>query len=351
MKIFYGYKDLAGKLKDPIVAIGIFDGIHIGHKRIIKKVLNAAAPGSDRVILTFDPHPQSVLRPDKEAQRIMSTEHRLFIFEKMGLDAAVVINFTPSFAMMSPEDFVKRVLNGMGARKVYVGGNFHFGKGKKGDVRFFREVSARYGVEVEAVRPVKKRGKTVSSTWLRQLIRKGDIAKAEKLLRRPVSIFGTVVSGDKRGTALGIPTANIDPHHEVVPPSGVYAVKADLDGALHDGVMNIGFKPTFYGNALKKRKEPVMEVHLLDRVDDLYGKTMEIFFIQKLRSEKKFRDEQKLTRQITKDIRSAQKALTNKKAIRKIQKYKYLVHRSIPRTEDPFFYKKGEGQGGGAGCK
>jgi len=324
MRILYGYRDLDKKLKDPVVAIGIFDGIHLGHKRVIKKVLNCRAPGSDKAVVTFDPHPQTVLAPGKTPPRLMSLEHRLFIFEKMGLDAAVIIKFTPSIAGMSPEDFIEKVLKVMGAKKVFVGSNFYFGKGKSGDVRTFKEAGKASGIDVMTVEPVRQGGRIVSSTWLRRLITSGRIERAEKLLRRPVSILGTVVRGDRRGGAFGVPTANIDPHQEVIPPPGVYAVKIDVDGKLFDGVLNVGYKPTFYGTRLKKRKEPHIEVHLMDFSDQLYGKALEIFFIKRLRREKHFKSVEKLKSQIHNDIRKAETFLSSEKVLSRIKRYKYL---------------------------
>lgn len=326
MKILYGYRDLKDKLKDPIIAIGIFDGIHIGHKRVIKKILNLPGKGRDRVVVTFDPHPQTVLCPEKTPPRIMSLEHRLFILGKMGISATIVIRFTDFIAMMSPEEFISRVIKAIGARTVYVGSNFHFGKGKSGNVETLKELGNSSGVDVRIVGPVKKGGRVISSTWLRKLISAGNILKAEELLRRPVSVLGAVVSGDRRGTVLGVPTANIDPHHEVIPPAGVYAVKVDAGGKLFDGVLNIGFRPTFYGrkNTSGKRKEPQIEVHLVDFKGDLYGKNIEIFFIKKLRREKKFKNDGKLKIQIKKDIELARKILVSKKILWKIRRYKYM---------------------------
>lgn len=324
MKILYGYRDLNKKLKDPIAAIGIFDGIHIGHKRVIKRVLNLREPGRDKIVVTFDPHPLTVLRPKKNPPRIMSLEHRLHIFEKMGLDATVIIRFTDFIASMSPEEFIRRVLCGIGARTVYVGANFHFGRGKSGNVGTFKDLGAKCGIDVHVVPPVKKEGKIASSTWLRKLISSGDIARAEKILRRPVSVLGTVVSGDRRGSALGVPTANIDPHQEVIPPPGVYAVKVDIDGKLFDGVLNVGFKPTFYGRKLKKRKEPHIEAHVVDFKGELYGKHLEIFFLKQLRREKKFKNEDALKSQIKKDLLKADQFLACKRNLWKIKRYKYL---------------------------
>ncbi len=324
MKILYGYRNLSEKLRDPIVAIGIFDGIHIGHKRVIKKILNLQEPGRDKVVVTFDPHPRTVLRPQKTSPRIMSLEHRLYILRKMGLDAAVIIRFTDFVAAMTPEDFIRRVLGGIGARKVYVGSNFHFGRGKSGNVETFERIGRDCGIDVRTVKAVKKRGRVISSTWLRKLISSGKIEKAEKLLRRPVSVLGTVVGGDSRGKGLGVPTANIDPHQEVIPPPGVYAVKVDIDGQLFDGILNIGFKPTFYGRRLKKRREPQIEAHVIGFKGDLYGRSVEIFFIKRLRHEKRFRNEEMLKKQIRRDAEHAKKILASKKVLHKIRKYKYI---------------------------
>ncbi len=323
MKILYGYKNAAGAIKDPVAAIGIFDGVHVGHKRIISKVLGPRNVPGDRIVITFDPHPQAVLSPEKTPPRIMSLDHRLSLLEKMGLDAVVVIRFSDFIAMMSPAEFVKSVLGAVGARKIYVGSNFHFGRGRSGDVNILKDIAAKYGIDVRIVNPVKTGRRVVSSTWLRKLIRSGDLGKAELLLRRPVSVYGTVVKGDERGKSLGVPTANIDPHQEVIPPPGVYAVKVDADGRLYDGVLNIGFSPTFYGRSPHKREEPRIEVHIIGFEGDIYGKNVEIFFIKRLRREKRFRSERDLVARINKDIESAKKILSHKgRTLSRIHRYR-----------------------------
>lgn len=306
MKILYGYKNVGDCLKDAVIAIGMFDGVHVGHKRVIKRVLNAPLAGATRAVMTFDPHPQNFFSPGNPQARIMSLEHRLNIFRKMGLDAAVVIRFTEHIAGMSPEDFIRKVLCRTGVKRVYVGGNFHFGRGKSGNVETFRREGKVYGIDVRTVQPVKLRGRTVSSTWLRALISSGKIEQAARLLRRSVSVYGTVVAGDKRGRLLGVPTANIDPHHEVMPPPGTYAVRVDVDGNMFKGVLNTGFNPTFYGRGARKRMEPRIETHLIGFDGDLYGHSLEIFFIKKLRREKHFRNAETLQKQIIKDIERAE---------------------------------------------
>ena len=325
MKILYGYKDLEKQLKDPIIAIGIFDGIHLGHKRVISRVLNKRQKNRDKTIVTFDPHPDIVLKPHKKLPRIMSLDHRLHIFEQMGIDAVLVLKFSDHISKMSPEDFIKNILKKTGTREIYVGENFHFGCGKSGDVNTFREVGKKYGIEVNKVRSIKKSGKVVSSTILRKLIASGKIERAERFLTRPVSILGTVVSGDKIGEKLGAPTANIDPHHEVIPPPGVYASMVDVGGKLYSGVINIGFKPTFYGRRLKRRKEPRIEVHIIGFKGNLYGKMLEIFFIKRMRREKKFKNEKLLISQIRRDIEKTGLILKEKEArLKRICRYKGL---------------------------
>lgn len=307
MKILYGYRNLRDKLNNPIAAIGMFDGIHIGHRRVISKLFCQKDRSSEKVVITFDPHPQVTLEPKKVPPRIMSLEHRLSVFENMGIDTVIVIRFTDAIASMAPEDFVKTVIRGMGIKKVLVGSNFRFGQGKTGNVSAFRDIAAKEGISVEVVRPVRKNRRIVSSTWLRKLITSGKIRMAQKLLRRPVSILGRVVKGEGVGKIINIPTANIEACQEVIPPPGVYAVKVDIGRKLYDGVLNIGFKPTFYGKKLKKRKEPRIEVHITNFKGDLYGHFIEIFFIVRLRSEKHFRNIEKLKTQIKRDIARAEK--------------------------------------------
>ncbi|MFH1837667.1 MAG: bifunctional riboflavin kinase/FAD synthetase [Candidatus Omnitrophota bacterium] len=321
MKVLYGYKNAQKVLKDPVLALGIFDGVHLGHKRVIKEMIGAAGGKRDKVIMTFDPHPRTVILSGKKASRIMSLEHRLSIFKRLGVDAVIVIGFTEFISNMRPEDFVKRVLKSTGTRLLCIGKNFCFGKNRKGDSKLLGRIAEEQGIEVKTVIPVKHKGKVVSSTWLRELISDGNILKAESLLGRPVSVLGTVVKGDQRGKEMGVPTANIDPHQEVLPPSGVYAVMTFFDGSLFKGVLNIGFKPTFYGSSLKRRKEPRIEVNILGYEGDLYGREMEIFFIKKLRKEKKFKNARTLKKQIDRDILKTVKILSTDGHFKKIKEH------------------------------
>jgi riboflavin kinase / FMN adenylyltransferase len=302
MKVLRGYKGAGRSLVKPVLAIGIFDGVHLGHRKVIEKMM-ASSGGGDKTILTFDPHPETVLRPHADLPRIMSLEHRLKLFSEMGLDAAIVVKFSLHVAEMSPEDFIERVImRGIGSERVFVGDNFYFGKGASANTDKFRKAGTERGIKVDVVKAVKKGGKIISSTRLRKLVSAGSLNEAEKLLGRPVSVLGTVVAGDGIGRAIGTPTANIDPHHEVIPPVGVYAVKVSLKGKHFPGVLNIGYKPTFYGRS-HKRKEPVIEAHILGFEGELYGRDIEILFITKLREEKRFSSSERLYQQIKKDIK------------------------------------------------
>ena len=325
MKVLYGYRNVKSELKDPVIAIGMFDGIHLGHRKILRRVLASKKRGQKTAVVTFDPHPQTVLRPDDPRPRIMSLDHRMLILDKMGVDAVIVISFTEYISMMSPEDFIRKVvIGGIGAKKVYVGSNFHFGRGKTGNVKSLEKIGMENGVDVRIVDPVKQGSRIISSTWLRTLIRDGNLYKASKLLRRPVSVLGTVVRGEQRGRQLGVATANIDPHHEAIPKPGVYAVKVEFQKKLYNGVLNIGYKPTFYGRKLKYRKEPVIEVHLLNFEGDIYGHDLEIFFVGKLRNEKKFKNKEGLKRQITKDVAKADKMFSCNRTLAMIKRYKKI---------------------------
>ncbi len=301
MKVLRGYRKAREKLIDPVIAIGIFDGVHLGHRKVIRRMMGSPGSG-DRVILTFDPHPDTVLTPGKPLPRIMSLSHRLNIFQKIGIDAVIVVSFSKYIAGMSPENFMERVVvRGAGCRRVYVGDNFVLGKGGKGDTGRLSEIGKKAGVDICIVPSLKMGGKIISSTRVRKLVAGGDISEAEKLLGRPVSVLGTVVPGESIGRRMGVPTANLDPHHEVIPPVGVYAVKVDIDGGMFSGALNIGHKPTFYGRD-HKRKEPSIEVHIMDFDGDLYGRDIEVLFINKIRDEKCFSGSRQLASQIEKDI-------------------------------------------------
>ncbi|OGW53701.1 MAG: riboflavin biosynthesis protein RibF [Nitrospirae bacterium RBG_13_43_8] len=210
---------------------------------------------------------------------------------------------------MTAEKFVKKVLAKIRIDEIIVGKNFFFGRNKKGSLKDLKKYSGIYGYRVSVTENVKSYGRIISSTWIRSLILKGDLEKASRLLLRPVTVLGTVIEGRKRGRIIGYATANIDPHHEVIPPSGVYVVKIKLDNKLYKGILNIGIRPTFDEN-VSGNIEPTIEVHIFDFNKYIYGKDLEIIFLKKIRNEKKFRDLFHLRKQIEKDEKEAKLILS-----------------------------------------
>ncbi len=282
----------------PVVAIGIFDGMHVGHTAIIKSCVRVARRRrGTAVVLTFDPHPQNELS-------IYSLDHRLAIMERLGIDLCILARFTKAFSRLTPAEFVDRVICGrIRATQVMVGENFAFGRGLSGDVSTLRVLGASRGFATR-VFPIRRMGGApVSSTRIRACIREGRLREAARMLGREVSVMGTVVGGRRVGRLLGYPTANVRPRHEVLPPDGIYAVKARVDGRWVPGICYKGRRPTFGAGATS------IEVHLFRFAGDLYGSTMEVRFYALLRGEKKFASPAELRAAIARDIARAKKLL------------------------------------------
>jgi len=296
MKVFFGLPHSFRRPR-PVVAIGVFDGVHTAHRRILAA---AAARAKEikgtSVALTFCPHPQG-------QKSLYSLEHRLKLIAECGIDVCVVLDFSATLAGLSPEEFLRGIVAGkLKTRCVYVGGNFRFGRGASGNVRLLRSLGRRLGFEVRVFPRVRVGGSPVSSTLIRKYILSGRLAEAASLLGRPVSVYGTVIKGDRLGTRLGFPTANIDPHHEVLPPAGIYSVKAFLDGREEiGGICYIGTRPTLGEHRPEKR----VEAHLFDIKSDLYGRNVLINFISKVRNDRKFPSLEALKKQIAEDIGKA----------------------------------------------
>jgi len=290
-------------LRFPVVTIGVFDGVHLGHQAIIRRVLEwARREHGESVIITFEPHPEETLF-GYPPSFLSSLKHRLVFFERMGVDITVVIRFDKRFASMKAEDFVKEILAGrIRAKGVVLGFDNRFGRGAKGDIRLLKKLGDEFGFEVEGVSALKVDGDLVSSTRLRKLIKTGRLDAAEKMLGRCVSVLGTVVRGDGRGKDLGYPTANLDLHHEVRPPAGVYITRALLaDKAAGRGSL------TFIGRRLTFGAEQaeVVEVHILDFSGDVYGLDVEVQFLKKIRAYEKFSSPDLLRKAIAADIEKA----------------------------------------------
>ncbi|MDD5254894.1 MAG: riboflavin biosynthesis protein RibF [Candidatus Omnitrophica bacterium] len=303
MKVINGTRSITG-LTLPVVALGVFDGLHRAHREILRETVRLARKGKGTgVVVTFWPHPQ-------KQQSVYSLQHRLKLIAASGIDACVVIRFDKRFAQMPARDFVRDILAGrLHARALCVGRNFRFGKNASGDWRLLVRLGELYGFKVKVFDVIKDRGHTVSSTLIRRLILAGKLRAAEKLLGRPVTILGTVVRGRSIGKTLGFPTANINPHHEVLPPSGIYAVSAKVGRKKFGGARYIGTRPTFRKKENRSLSRQI-EVHLFGLHPDLYGQDMEIRFLKKIRPDRRFSSVAKLVLNIKKDIIAAKKIIS-----------------------------------------
>jgi riboflavin kinase/FMN adenylyltransferase len=299
MKIIYGVEKIK-KWRRPVVALGVFDGLHYGHRNILQETVKKAHQiNGTSIVLTFFPHPQ-------KKESLYSLEHRLRLIAELGVDVCVVVNFTRSFAKISAKDFIVKILvEKIQARFVCVGKNFHFGSQALGDYRLLTVNAKKYKFGLKVFDVVKSSGVTVSSTAIRKLIKNSEIKKAQELLGRRVSVLGTVIRGSRLGRLLGFPTANIKAHHEIIPPAGIYAVKIIFFKKKYNGVCYIGKRPTIQ----LKKKEMRIEVHIFDFYKNIYGKVLVIQFIKLIRLGQKFANFKDLSVQIKKDIISCRKIL------------------------------------------
>jgi len=294
------------RYRKPVVALGVFDGMHLAHRRILREaIIHARSIKGTSVVVTFYPHPRN-----KES--LYSLEHRLRLIAQLGVGVCIIIRFNKEFSVISAENFIKDIVFGkINARYVYVGKNFRFGKGAQGDIRTLKRLSSIYGFGLKVFNLIRLNNKPISSTYIRKLITLGKLNLAEKLLLRPVSVLGTVIKGAYLATRLGFPTANIDPHHEVLPSAGIYAVRINFAKSKLRGICYIGFRPTLKKpKMVNSQKERHVEVHIFNFKKNIYGKYLEIEFIKKLRNEKNFRLVSDLVRQVKKDILRAKKILS-----------------------------------------
>jgi riboflavin kinase / FMN adenylyltransferase len=299
MKIIYGIKGVK-KLHRPVVALGVFDGVHLGHRKILQAAVKKAGQiKGTSLVLTFFPHPQG-----KES--LYSLEHRLRLIAELGVDVCIVVNFTSSFTKVSAVDFIAKILvKKIQVNFVCVGKNFRFGNKASGDYRLLAVSAKKYKFGLKIFNVVKSAGFTVSSTAIRKLIKNSEIKKAQVLLGRRVSVLGTVIRGSRLGRLLGFPTANINAHHEVIPPPGIYAVKIVFSKRKYSGICYIGNRPTLNF----KNKAMQIEVHLFNFHKNIYGSVLEIQFIKLIRLDQKFASLKDLALQIKKDIISCRKIL------------------------------------------
>jgi riboflavin kinase/FMN adenylyltransferase len=306
MRVVRHLERVSQRLGPVVLTLGNFDGVHRGHEAIIRRaVAEAAGRGAQAAVLTFHPHPVAVLAPERATPRIQTLHDRLERFRVLGVDLAVVQRFTPTFAAVGAEAFVTEfLLPRLEVVHVVVGHNVSFGRRREGTVETLRALGARHGFTVEDVGPVKAGSEDVSSTALRRVVAAGDVARAAELLGRPHALRGRVVGGERRGRLLGFPTANLHLKPGVLlPPDGVYAVRARIGDAARAAVMNIGMRPTF--GSLRR----TVEVHVLDFDGDLYGRWLVVELIARLRGEQRFAGVDALRAQIAADVAQARDVL------------------------------------------
>ncbi len=286
------------------IAAGVFDGVHLGHRAVISQALEfAKTNGGSAVVLTFDPHPTSILRPENASPLLTSTRHKLRILAALGVEHTLVIPFTREFAATAPALFIEQLAAACELRHFCVGHDWAFGKGRAGNLALLTTLGASLGFAACGIPSVTVDGQPVSSTAIRAALGDGNLATAQQLLGRPFSIFGTVIVGNKLGRTIGFPTANIRPENEQLPPDGVYAVSVDIGKNRIRGAANIGLRPTVEAAA----QERLLEVHLFDFSGDLYGADMEVHFHRFIRAEQKFASLDALKAQIAADVIAAKR--------------------------------------------
>ncbi len=309
MRIYHHWHGIRHKHGDIVAGLGNFDGVHLGHQRLISGlVAEARTTGGTPAVFTFHPHPLEVLA-GKAPPRLITQRAKEDAMKQLGVEVLLLVPFTLEFAALTPDQFIDKVLvREMGVRAVFIGYNYTFGRGGRGTAETLAVGGRRHGFRVFVIPPVTVDGVPVSSTLIRSLLADGEVAEAKKLLGYYPFVDGLVVAGEKRGRNLGFPTANLHLEEGVMAPAnGVYAVKVLLDGDDYLGVANIGVKPTFHGYECR----PDLEVHLLDFQGDLYGKRIKVFFTRRIREEKRFSSPGELVEQIRMDINRARAALTD----------------------------------------
>jgi riboflavin kinase/FMN adenylyltransferase len=292
----------------PVLALGNFDGLHRGHQKIIERVRRSAADRNGAaLVLTFDPHPPRVVRPDKAPPLLMTMPQKLDALSRAGLTGTAVVRFTEAFSKWSPDAFVRQVLVAwLRVSDVGVGADILFGHERAGTFSVLRTLGQQYGFRAEKIDPVRYKEFVVSSTRIRRLVAEGRVDEAGALLGHHYAIGGTVVHGAERGRLLGFPTANLSTDNELVPPTGVYATAAEIGGTRWPAVTNIGVRPTF-----ESAGAVTVETHVLGLDADVYGAPLSLSFIQRLRDERRFPDVDALKEQIQADVRRARRLFDN----------------------------------------
>jgi len=297
MKIFHGTEN-ANIQRPTVLTLGVFDGLHLGHQRIMQTVAERAkAAGAHATAITFDPHPRAVLHPESAPPLLQTLDQRLANFEVLGIEQAIVIPFDMEFAGNPAEDFLRKTVHErLQAKEVYLGEGFAFGKGRSGNIDLLRKLSVELGFVADEVPEIVLRGQRISSSAIRKLLSEGRVNLARRMLGRPYGIEGVIIRGNRRGHTIGFPTANLHPHNRVIPKFGVYATATLVDASWRRSITNVGIRPTF-GQDL----EPSIESYIFDFDGDLYGDVLRVRFLHRIRDERKFNGIAELKAQINRD--------------------------------------------------
>jgi riboflavin kinase/FMN adenylyltransferase len=299
------YQSLATPLlPSSVVTLGNFDGVHLGHQKLLDSVTSASKElAVASVVISFHPHPFKILKPEKAPPLLLPLREKVRLLEEAGVDFFVCLEFNHQFASLSAYQFIKEILvRRLGTKKIFVGRDYRFGRDRIGDVSYLRKIGGVFGFDVEVVAPVVVNGILVSSTRIRRLVMEGQTREAMKLLGRPYKVLGKVIKGAERGRRLGFPTANIEPENELIPQRGVYSVAVEIDSKIYPGVGNIGYNPTFDGGNILK-----LEVFIIDFSSIIYNKEIGVLFLDKIRDEVRFSSPDLLVSQIKRDVKEAKR--------------------------------------------
>ncbi len=301
MKIFHDLNN-ANILRPTCLTLGVFDGLHLGHQRIMQMVVErASATTTTPTVITFDPHPRSVLSPQNAPPLLQTLDQRLAAFEFLGIKQTVVIRFDQEFASIDADEFLREIVHErLQAKEVFLGKGFAFGKNRAGNIELLRKISNDLGFFADEVPEVQLRGNRISSSKIRQFLNEGKVNLARRMLGRPYGVEGQIIHGFERGRTIGFPTANLKPKNRVVPKYGVYATATLIDEVWRRSITNVGVRPTF-----ENETEPSVETYIFDFDCDLYGDSLRLRFLHRIRDERKFNSIDELKTQIKQDCEVA----------------------------------------------
>ena len=307
MKIIKDLKEIERDEKT-VITLGTFDGLHLGHQRIVDLLLKKSKESGRRnFLITFDPHPRKIIPGRNDVKLLSTLEEKESILEKLGLENLFIVKFTSEFSKQTPEQFVEKYLiDGIGLKEIVIGYDHHFGKGRDGNFKLLQKMGEKFNFTVDVVPEFMIEGETISSTKIRNALLNGDVVKANKMLGRLYSFKGKIVKGDDRGKELGFPTANLSIKNEdkLIPAEGIYASECIIDGEKYYGLLSLGSRPTFYTDG-----EIIPEFYIFDFNKNIYGKSLEVCLVEKIRDEEKFNSVDELIAQMKNDEKKGKEIL------------------------------------------